>query len=104
MVLGLLFVTKTFDALAAITWILAFFLLFEGGLRIGAAFELKPIEGWGWMLVGGIASIVLGILLMMHWPYSAYWFLGTVIGIHFLFAGFAKIMIGSALRRAAKGG
>lgn len=103
-VIGLLFVTKTFDAMAVLTWVISIFLVVEGVLRIVGALELKPVEGWGWMLIGGIASIVLGFMLMSGWPYSALWFIGTVIGIHFLFAGFARIMLGSALRKAAKQG
>jgi uncharacterized membrane protein HdeD (DUF308 family) len=103
-VLGLLFVTRTFDALSMITWILAVFLVVEGVLRIVGSLELKPAEGWAWPMVGGITSIILGFLLMAGWPASALWFVGTVIGIHFLMSGFARVMLGAAARSAAKRG
>lgn len=103
-VLGLLFVTKTFDALGMITWIIAVFLVVEGVLRIVGSLELKPAEGWGWPMVGGVSAIILGLLLMAGWPSSAEWFIGTVIGIHFLMSGFARVMLGAAARSAAKRG
>ena len=103
-ILGALFATKTFDALAVLTWIIAIFLVVEGILRIAGSLELKPTPGWGWLMVGGVSAIVLGLLLMAGWPESALWFLGTVIGIHLLMSGFARIMLGTAARSAAKHG
>ena len=103
-ILGILFATKTFDALAVLTWIIAVFLVVEGILRIAGSLELKPAEGWGWLMVGGIAAIILGFMLMAGWPESALWFVGTVIGIHFLMSGFARVMLGMAARKAAKQG
>lgn len=101
-IVGLFFVINPFGGMKILTWIIAFFLLIEGGLRIAAALELKPAQGWGWFLFGGIASVVLGLMLMAQWPYSAAWFIGTVFGIHALFAGMARITLGLAVRSAAK--
>ena len=101
-IVGLFFVIRPFDGMAVLTWMIAIFLLIEGGFRIAAAFELKPEEGWGWVLLSGLAAILLGIMIIAKWPYSSLWFLGTVIGIHFLMSGVARIVLGMAARKVAK--
>ena len=102
LVVGIMFAANPFQGMRILTWIIAFYLLIEGGLRIAGSFELKPAQGWGWMMFGGVASVVLGFMLMARWPYSAMWFIGMMFGIHVLFAGMARITLGLAVRSAAK--
>lgn len=101
-IVGLFFVVNPFDGMVILTWIIAVFLLFEGGLRIAAALELKPAEGWGWVLFGGIVAILLGFMLMLSWPDSGLTFIGTLFGVYLLFGGAARITLGMAARKAAK--
>ena len=88
--------------LASLTLILAFYFLFDGISECIAAFQVKPEQGWVWLLIGGIASMALGIMIWRQFPSSAIWAIGLLVGIRLLFAGMSMIMLGSVGRAAAK--
>ena len=81
---------------------LAIFLFLRGIIQIQGAFAVKPENGWGWLLFGGILAILLGVLLMMKWPIGGMLAIGIFIGIELLFSGITVLMFGGDLRRAAK--
>jgi uncharacterized membrane protein HdeD (DUF308 family) len=41
----------------------------------------------GWAVLSGIVDVILGILLLSHWPISGLWFLGLAVGIGLIFRG-----------------
>jgi uncharacterized membrane protein HdeD (DUF308 family) len=96
-VVGLLFVRAPLDALAALTLLLACFLLVSGTFKIVAAVVYR-FAAWGWSLAGGIIDVVLGVLIWQEWPASALWVIGLFVGINLLFRGFNWIALGLALR------
>ena len=66
----------------------------SGGLAFGAAFQLDAAHGRWWMLLGGAASVIFGIMLVvapligavvLTWWIGAYAF---VFGVSFLILGF----------------
>jgi len=59
---------------------------------------------WGWALVGGIVSVLLGILLGMEWPESGLWFIGLCIGIDMIFHGWGWVMLALAYREGHRTG
>jgi uncharacterized membrane protein HdeD (DUF308 family) len=75
-------------------------LFVDGVFEIIWAFRLRPIKGWGWTLFSGIASLVLGILIWRQFPVSGMWAVGTLAGIHMIFAGSSI----ASLCRAARSG
>jgi len=78
---------------AIIGILLIVFFFFDGIARSALAFMLRPIPGWGWHLAGGIASLLLGIMMWQNWPLSGLWAIGVLIGIRILFAGLAMLML-----------
>jgi uncharacterized membrane protein HdeD (DUF308 family) len=58
-------------------------------------------ENWGWTLASGIASGVLGGLLLASWPSSSVWALGLYVGIALIFHGANWIAHGVAVRRGS---
>jgi uncharacterized membrane protein HdeD (DUF308 family) len=87
--------------LATLTAMLGAFLLVEAGVLIVTAFHMRPNRSWGWFLFDGLASLVLGIMILAHWPSSSVWAIGTLIGFAVLMSGFSRIMIASRIRGAA---
>lgn len=79
------------SAIIAIVLIVFFFC--DGIARSILAFMLKPIPGWGWMLAGGVASLLLGVMMWQNWPLSGLWAIGVLIGIRILFAGVTILMV-----------
>jgi len=73
-------------------WIGAF--IFAGGIvRLILAFRVRPAKGWGWVLLDGILSIIIGGLIAWGWPASSIAFIGLLTGFWLLFSGFWRIML-----------
>jgi uncharacterized membrane protein HdeD (DUF308 family) len=80
-------------------WVLAVVvgidLIVSGVARIMGAVQLR-VEGWGWLLFGGIVSLVVGVLALV-WPGATVLVLGILLGLRILLFGVAEIMFGLAL-------
>ena len=98
-VVGLLFLRAPADALAALTLLLACFLMVGGLFKIVAAVSYR-FAAWGWSLAGGIIDVILGVMIWQEWPASALWVIGLFVGINLLFRGFNWIALGLALARS----
>lgn len=88
--------------LKILTLVAAIFLLLRGMMQIAVAFQLKPAQGWGWVLFSGAAALLLGILLFAKWPLSGLWAVGVFLGVELLFSGWTLVFAGRTLRDAAK--
>ena len=88
--------------LATLTLVLAAYLFVDGVFEIIYAFRLRPIKGWGWRLFSGIAALVLGVMIWRQFPVSGMWAVGTIAGIHMVFAGSSMASLSRAARGAAK--
>jgi len=100
-VTGILMLARPLAGLASLAMVVGAFFLVDGIFEMAAAFKIKPAEGWGWMLFGGIASIVLAGMIWWDWPFSGAWAIGVLVGVKLLFSGTAMIAIGSAGSRLA---
>ena len=80
-------------------WVLAVIagvgLIVSGVARIMGAVSLR-LEGWGWLLFGGVISVVVGILALF-WPDATILALGILLGIRMLMFGVAEVMFALAL-------
>lgn len=103
LVVGLLLVTHPTAGALGLTLLLAAFFLVGGLFRSIAALSLR-FPNWGWALVGGIVSVLLGILLGMEWPESGLWFIGLCIGIDMIFHGWGWVMLALAYREGHRTG
>jgi uncharacterized membrane protein HdeD (DUF308 family) len=73
--------------------LLAYFLV-DGIFAIIAGVRGKGAPGWGWMIVSGIASIVLAVILWRQWPVSGTYAIGLLVGIRLIFTGWSIAMLG----------
>lgn len=76
----------------------------DGIMRIILSLKMRPHAGWGWMLAGGIISVILAIMIFAQFPYSAAWLVGTLVGISVLFNGITMVSIAMAARKLATRG
>jgi uncharacterized membrane protein HdeD (DUF308 family) len=83
--------------------LLAALFLAEGVAEIIMAFKVRPHEGWGFMLLSGIAALAVGVMIALDLPGSATWALGLLVGINLLFSGWSYIFLALAGRRASEG-
>jgi len=105
--LGVLYVIAgfvTFEnpllAAALLTLILGASLLASGVMRIILAFSMKQETPWIWVLLSGVITLLLGLLILAHWPVSSLYILGLFLGIDLIMAGVGWIGIGLGLRRS----
>ena len=78
-----------------LTVILAVVLVLDGVFRSILAFQVRPRTGWVWLLLGGIVSIILGIMIWHQLPSSALWILGLLLGINLMFSGLTFLKLAS---------
>jgi uncharacterized membrane protein HdeD (DUF308 family) len=96
-VIGVMFLRAPVNALAALTLLLASFLMVGGIFKIVAALSYR-FATWGWPLLSGIIDLILGVMIWQEWPASALWVIGMFVGINMVFRGINWIGLGLSLR------
>jgi uncharacterized membrane protein HdeD (DUF308 family) len=81
----------------AFVLLLAAWSLISGGLMLGAAFRLSQAHGRWWLALGGIVSIVFGVLLVMA-PVLGAVVLTWWLGAYALIFGIALLVLAFKLR------
>jgi uncharacterized membrane protein HdeD (DUF308 family) len=79
-----------------LTYVLALFFLFGGALELGFAAATR-YPNWGWGVFSGIVTVLLGALVLAHWPDDTLAFIGIYVGVVLLMRGWMWIMLGVAL-------
>ena len=108
LLLGVLYIVAgfvTFEnpllAAALLTLLLGFSLVASGLMRIVLAFSMKEGAPWIWVALSGTITLLLGLVILAHWPVSGLYILGLFLGIDLVFAGASWISVGFGLRARA---
>ena len=80
--------------------LLAILFVAEGIMEIIMAFRVHPSDGRIWLLLSGIAALVVGVLIFLGLPSSAGWALGLLVGINLLFSGWSYVFLAMSGRKA----
>jgi uncharacterized membrane protein HdeD (DUF308 family) len=67
------------------------------------AIQHRAMQGWGWALVGGIVTVVLGLIILTRWPLDALWVIGFFLAIELIVNGWSLVFIAVAARTARSG-
>ncbi|MNJ93373.1 acid-resistance membrane protein [compost metagenome] len=97
---GLIVINPVGNVLA-FTLLIGFLLLASGLTKIIGAFSERS-TGWGWFALNGGLSILLGALVIGTFPYSAFWAIGTFVGVDLILAGATMIGLGVSVKRAKR--
>jgi uncharacterized membrane protein HdeD (DUF308 family) len=97
---GILIFIAPWIMLSFISLLVAIYFFADGIQRVSLAWTLKPADGWGWVMFGGVIGLLLGTLMITGWPGTGAVFIGLMVGIRILFRGWAALMIALAARRA----
>jgi uncharacterized membrane protein HdeD (DUF308 family) len=89
-------------AAAALTLVIALFLMVGGIFRIVSALAVR-YPHWGWLLANGVVSLLLGTLVWRQWPEATFWVIGTFVGIDLIFNGVTWVMVALSVRRFVSG-
>lgn len=101
LVTGFYFVTRPGLGLEALTLTVTLVLFTDGIMRTMLSFKMKPVRGWGWMLAGGILSVVCAVVIWRGFPGSSVWVVGTLVGFTLISNGFTMISLAGGVRRVA---
>ncbi len=82
----------------AMTMIVAVSFIVLGIFRAVGALVLR-FPHWGWVLLNGVISLIAGLVIFRHFPESALWVIGLLVGIEMLFHGWSWIILALAIRK-----
>jgi uncharacterized membrane protein HdeD (DUF308 family) len=86
-------------AAALLTLFLGASLFASGIVRIFLAFSMKRETPWIWVALSGVITLLLGLIILAHWPVNSVYILGMFLGIDLIFAGAGWIGLGFGLHR-----
>ncbi|KRB50049.1 hypothetical protein ASE04_15840 [Rhizobium sp. Root708] len=86
-------------ASAALTLFLAIALLIAGVFRTWVGWRMRPLKGWGWVLLSGIITALAGVVIYIGWPVNSLWILGLFLACDLLIQGWSMLAFGLAIRR-----
>jgi uncharacterized membrane protein HdeD (DUF308 family) len=97
--IGFYMLARPVAGLASLTLVIAGYLAAKGVLESVIAFKFRPLPGTGWLVFGGILSVVIAALIASAWPASSAWTVGVLVGIAMISSGFARLMVSLGVRR-----
>ena len=93
-VAGVAMFTAPMMNMFALTGVLMVYFVVDGLFSIYTGIKGRAEEGWGWVTISGIASVVLAVLLYRQWPDSGAYAIGLLVGIRLIFSGWSIAMLG----------
>lgn len=100
-VVGFYLLANPLLGLAKLTLLLAIFFFVEGIFDIVTFIWARKSEGSEWLLLHGVITLLLGVMIWRHWPFSSLWALGTLVGISMLVTGVTRLMMAAKNRKLA---
>ena len=103
MVVGVLLVLMPVQGAISLTIVLTAFFIAEGVFQTTVAIASRQVLAgtWVWMLLSGLADLVLAAIIIAGWPGTAVWALGLLVGVNLLTSGWAIVVAAFAGRRMA---
>jgi uncharacterized membrane protein HdeD (DUF308 family) len=103
LVAGIVVVSRPLLASLTLTWMIGFLLLAVGVMRIVVGVQHRGTSGWVGGVLGGVITLLLGLMILVRWPSSALWVIGLFLAIELIVNGWTQILVALAARRAGAG-
>ena len=95
---GVLCIFNPVLASVALTLILGAALIAAGVVRAYLAFQLPADQPRALVFIAAAVTILLGLVIVTHWPLDSVYVLGTLLGLDLLFHGVGWVSFGMGLR------
>lgn len=102
LVVGVVLLLDPLAGMVSLTILVAFLFLFTGVVKTMYSLSLRPMQGWGWVLLSGLVSIVLAIMILTNFPVSAAAVLGILLAVELLSNGVLFLFVALGLRKLGK--
>lgn len=100
--IGVLILLQPFAGLLTLTMLVIAFFAASGALRLYYGARLmREGAGGGWMVAGGVLSLLLAVMLLTGLPFNAAWVPGVLLGIDLTIWGVILIALGTSSARLA---
>jgi uncharacterized membrane protein HdeD (DUF308 family) len=97
-VVGFIMMDKPMESTVSLTIVVAAMFVIVGMMRSIVALTIR-FPQWGWALLSGALSTLVGFVIYKNLQEDALWAIGALVGIQLLFDGWFWIMLGAAIRR-----
>jgi uncharacterized membrane protein HdeD (DUF308 family) len=94
---GILCIVNPIFASVILTLLLGAGLIAAGVVRAFLAFQLPADHPRSLILLASAVSILLGLIIVSHWPLDSVYVLGTLLGVDLLFHGVGWVSFGLGL-------
>jgi len=84
--LGFILMSNPGIGALSLTMLIAGFFIAGGFFRMIAAIVTR-FEHWGWFLVSGLITLLLGAMIWAQWPISGLYIIGVFIGLELIITG-----------------
>jgi uncharacterized membrane protein HdeD (DUF308 family) len=98
---GILCIVNPVFASAAMTLLLGAGLVAAGVVRAYLATQLPADHPRGLVFLAAAVTVLLGLVIVSHWPRDSVYVLGTLLGVDLLFHGVGWVSFGMGLRARA---
>jgi uncharacterized membrane protein HdeD (DUF308 family) len=98
---GVLCIINPILASVALTLLLGAGLIAAGVVRTYLATQLPPDQPRALVFLAAAVTIVLGLIIVTHWPLDSVYVLGTLLGVDLLFHGVGWVSFGMGLHSHA---
>ena len=98
MATGLFIIFLPLPGVAAVGLLLAFYFLLDAFSNAAIGLSMKPFKGWWVWLINAFFSLLLAVIFIIGWPFSAMWLVGFFVGISLFLDGFILLFMGSYLK------
>lgn len=96
---GIYLIWRPLSGVLSLTLAVGAFFGAQGIVQIITAIgHQKVLQSWVWMLITGIANVILALIIWGGFPGTAEWVLGLLFGINLLLWGFSLVMTAIACR------
>lgn len=97
-VVGFMIMDTPIASTVSLTLVVAAMFIVVGIMRSVAALTIR-FPQWGWSLLSGALTTLVGIVIYKNLEETALWAIGTLVGIQLIFDGWFWIMLAVSLRR-----
>jgi len=97
LVVGVYLIERPGAARDGLNVLVASCFLVSGVLRMALS-VVERFESWAWTFEAGIASLVMGLVLLCQWPIGGLWAVGLFVGVELISSGVAWVLLGATVR------
>ena len=97
---GLILLVYPLQGVLTLTFVVGSCILAQSLAQIILSLQLRPDEGWAWVLFSGIIGTIFGSLIILQFPHNAPWLIGLLVGINLIVDGTSIGMLSVTARDA----